>query len=267
MMILPKTDLDFDKLAQEVADRFFTGDLPLTAGVAKTATRLQLNPEQTRRLVEKTNTFATVRMLKTAQDRKAEFELANTDKVLEQTHFKEVGTGEKTASLKGDIPIQLPNRRTNPKLNKVALPSLQKTAGEKPENPLLGIFKAEKTLSETKQKKLAAELKVQDRLDFLISEFSKYRGPDFPKFASEAATLYGEQAESVLTKIAEYLGEDDSFEKVAYVVNDQNPLLEKLADALDGLQQIVSLGAEIEEARETLEKNWSTAKNGAHKDR
>jgi len=267
MNILPKTDLDFDQLAGKVTESFFSGESSLTDGVIKVAQDLELNPEQTRRLVEKTNTIATVRMLKTAQDRKAEFALAGVDEVLNKTHSdKEDLEISKEASEQAG-PAFFPNRRKDRRFEQVSFPRLEKVASEAPENPLPAIFRLERDLAALKQEKLASELKAQDGLDFLISEFSKYKSPDFSKFAGEAVTLFGETAELVLPKMAEYLNEKPDLEKVAYVVDDSTVLLQKFAGVVNDIHRIAELGSEIGETQQKLENSWRAAKDGPYKNR
>ena len=104
MLILPATDVNFQALAENIAADFFAKGTPLCAGIVKTAKEHSFTPEEVRRLVEKTNTAASIHLLKTAEDKKSSFTLAQPELVLRQTHPAAEQT-EKTAAYHG-LPIK-----------------------------------------------------------------------------------------------------------------------------------------------------------------
>ena len=260
MEILPRTDLNFDKLADDVSGGFYEDGTPLNEGVIKVAKDLQLNPEQTRRLVERTNTLATVKLVKTAKDKKAEIKLADFEEVRQVTHPSRPKETVKTASDQGDVPRSFPNLRAAERFRGIQFPTLEKKASAPAENHLSTIFQEEKRIQELTRQKLATELQVQDSLDYIISEFSKWQTPDFQKFACEAITLHGEIAAPALTKIAEYIGEPADFEKVAYAIDDSQILLEKVGNIVSGLNSVITTNHSLLEARNNLDTTWKKAK-------
>lgn len=273
MEILPKTNLDFDGLADSVAGRFFEDGTELNQGVIDVAEKLDLNPEEVRRLVEKTNTIATVKMLRSTRDKKSELNLADFDEVKKSTHpdgvdeDEDVADEEKTASERR-VFDSLPDTRNTDRYNdifanyfdKYIVTSEKTASSEKPRNYLTEIFNYEKSIQELSRKKTASELKIQDDLDFIISEFSRWNSPDFNKFANEAVTLHGNIATAPLTKIAEYLGEDNEFEEVSYVVDDGDRILEKIGSVIEGLTSIIEDNKQIEAAKKSLDDTWELAK-------
>ena len=260
-MILPQSTIQFDKLAEEAASALFSKGTALNQSVVKIAQREQLNPEEVKRLVEKTNLHATLTMLKAATDKRAEIFLADPETVLGLTHYsKDAPAQEKTASEFFSIPdLRLKARVENVKLH----PGITKSAS----NITRGLSPREsfiltKKVEELSQKKMAAEIKVKDSLDFIISEFSKMRAPDFSKFAEEVYTIYGEPSIPVLQKIAGITRDklDPSLTKLSSVVDDSTTLLKKYADINTGLVNIVILDSELTQTKQDLTRFWNNAK-------
>jgi hypothetical protein len=261
-MILPKSNIDFDQLANTVANQFLVDGVALTDGVIKTATDLQLNPEQIKRLVERSNVFATVGFIKAASDKKAEFALADTEKVLFATHADDTASIKKEACNVSDIPVSLPDcrdRAYDDGILKEAY-TLETKETPKKENRLSMIFNLEKHATELLNIKMATELQIQDNIDFIISEFSKWKAPDFSKFASESMTVYGSKAAPILKKIAAYIDEDVDLEKVSYVVDDTDTLLVKMGEVIDGLVKVIEVTSDISRAQSELQSTWDDVK-------
>lgn len=260
-MILPQSQVDFEKLAEEASSELFSDGIPLSNSIVKIAQREKLNPEEVKRLVEKTNLFATLTMLKAASDKRSEIFLAEPEAVLKETHFNEFSPVEtvKTASEFFKIPDLRTNRFKDVKLH----PGMDKTASnlEKLKSPRES-FKLTKQIEELSRKKVAEEIKVKDSLDYIISEFSKMRAPDFSKFAEEVFTIYGDPAITVLTKIADITKDTmpDQMEKLSSVIDDSTYLLKKYADINSGLVNIVILDSEITQTKQSLKKFWSDVK-------
>lgn len=261
-MILPQTKVPFDQLASEASQALFTDGTPLNDSVVKIAQRESLNPEETKRLVEKTNTLATLTMLKAAADKKAEIFLAEADTVLDKTHFAKPEV-EKTASASTSF-FNIPDLRTLDRIKDVKLhPGIDKTAAAIPKKlTAKTAFTASQKIQELTQKKFAEEIKVKDSIDFIISEFSKMRAPDFGKFAEEVYTIYGEPSLGVLSKIAEITRDKmpDEMEKVASIIDDSTMLHKKYAQINQGIVNIIMLDNDLTSAKKEYLDFWNSVK-------
>ena len=272
-IVLPSTTKDFALLAEEVADKLFKSGTPLTDGVSEVAMREGLNPTEVKRLTEKTNVLATVRMLRSSTDKKATIDLADYSEVMEKTHpvaetssddedeDNDMPDGqEKTAALRE-------TRKRNAFADLQTIFNLHghaKTASEyKKPTQHVAIFKIKKDLEELKQQKMAMEIKVKDGLDFLASEFSKYNGPDFGKFASEAIAVNGKKCLPVIDSLAAYTRcKYDNTKVASYIVNDTTSLHVKLASVCKSIVDIIAYENRVKALEETLAKTWEAAKKG-----
>lgn len=264
MTFFPTNTPDFDRLADKVSEDFLTSGIPLNEGIKVAAADSQLNPEQIKRLVEKTNTMATVKVLKSSMDKKAEFGLADSELILAGTHGSFVSPTDamKTASAHGDIPTTLPNCRATGYPELLFKTAMQDTPAVRTRRgkDMVTIFQLEKKATELMTTKMAHELRVQDHIDFIISEFSAWGAPSFSKFANEAVTVHGDIVAPVLTKIAEYLTEPTEFCKVAYVVDDSGKLIKRAGEIISGLQDIIRTGQELTQTKALLADAWVSAK-------
>lgn len=284
MLIMPTTTTDFQALADGIVDDFFRNDVALTDGIAKVAVDREFTPEEVTRLTEKTNTAASLYFLKTAEDKKGSFKLAELEDVLRRTHADdEPGNGdtpagqEKTAeSGRNEVSFAvytgLP-RREAPRFDFAACfhSGREKTAsaGEtKPGVSMADIFSLEKCLAESRQEKMAMELTVQDGIDFLASEFHVWNGPDFGKFAADSLAAYGDVAMPVLEGLAAYLHiPGDEIQKTAAdthqdYVDDTTLHMKVMEGICDGMSRIVKLSGEIRHLEQSLRDRWKEAKEG-----
>lgn len=284
MLIMPTTTTDFQALADGIVDDFFRNDVALTDGIAKVAVEREFTPEEVTRLTEKTNTAASLYFLKTAEDKKGSFKLAELEDVLRRTHAgDEPGNGdmpagqEKTAESGSNeasfaVYTGLP-RREAPRFDFAACfhSGREKTAsaGEtKPGVSMADIFSLEKCLAESRQEKMAMELTVQDGIDFLASEFHVWNGPDFGKFAADSLAAYGDVAMPVLEGLAAYLHiPGDEIQKTAAdthrdYVDDTTPHMKVMEGICDGMSRIVKLSGEIRHLEQSLRDRWKEAKEG-----
>lgn len=253
-MFCAPTEKNFDDLAGRAASAFMGGEGTLTDNVVKLAREHALNPEECRRLTEKANTAATVKMLNVSLDKRAEIELADIDSVLGRTHGAPSGP-VKTAAV-GEV--TLPHTRRSRTLD-VEFQAVEKTAAvERSESVLQKIFTTRQDLARMRQEKLAAELEANDNMDFLLSEFSKLYGPDFPKFASEAYTLYGEPATGALQAIGGYVREAVPLNKVASAIDDTTEVHRRFASFMGALSKIASVGESIKRADQELGRLWQS---------
>lgn len=264
MLIMPSSDINFQALADTVVRDFFAAGTPLSDGVVKVALEQSLTPEEIKRLVEKTNTAASLHLLKTAEDKKGIFTLAHTGDILQRTHpALDDASGEKTASVYKGLPI----RR---KASEQAV--LEKTARTcEPETfrpDISTVFTLRKALDERKLEKAALELKVQDRIDYLASDFNTWRGPDFSKFAAECSEVFGSVCFPVVQGLARYLrvdagGLEKTGEALEGVIDDTTPHMEAMREICSGIRQSVKLAREIEELEGASDYFLCQLKQGA----
>ena len=266
MTFFPTNTPDFDKLADDISNDFLESGIPLNEGIKGVAIRSQLNPEQIRRLVEKTNTLATVKVIKSAMDKRAEFTLADSAIILADTHgsLEDTEGTAKTAEDTDGIPMSLPDCRKKEYSDSFLKLAASYTSGEqsrpKHDKNIVEIFRLENEATGILNAKIACELQVQDNIDFIISEFSVWNAPDFSKFANEAITVYGDSLAPVLAKIAEYISEPVNFCKVAYVVDDSDLLIKKAGDILSGLRQLIYIDKKLTATKVALDNTWTSTK-------
>ncbi len=96
------TSVPFQELADKIARAFIEDGVDLEDGVVREAKARDLTPEEIKRLVEKSNTAASVLYLRSSGDKKGTFTLASVSGVLGKTHpdeeDEEEEGEEKTAS-------------------------------------------------------------------------------------------------------------------------------------------------------------------------
>jgi len=263
-MILPSNTKDFDTLAELAVQKAFSGT-NIEDAIVAVADKYQLNPLELQRLMEKTNTLMSLKILQSGTDKNVEFDLAEYSSTLAKfmaTENKEApketavekDTKVKTASLRG-----LPYTRNKQKLSKAVLPVLTKQASDKKPDIVKTIFSLQKRAEELKTEKMAFELKVSNGIEDIISRYNILNGPDFYKFANEAYTIFGEKSSGVLKVIGEAIGEDQEAVKVAYVVDETHRDLEKMAEVLDTLISLVKTSQELTATEKLLSKTWKEA--------
>lgn len=240
-VVLPGTSRNFNSLAEEAASLFLEKEVPLTDAVATIAIREKLNPLEVKRLTEKANVVATVRMLHISQDKKVTFDLAKYSDVLNKTHS--------TDDIPEDKPVvKVAEKKRQKKVlefsdifpcsqKKTTHGGTQKTAAE-----MAGLFKRKREKEKLLQEKIACEMQIKDGIDYLASEFMKLNGPDFSKFASEAITLYGIKCKPILDSLANYLQAVYDHEKTAnYVINNLTPIHNKFASVYTNVLRLVAI--------------------------
>lgn len=255
-LLLEPTKVDFQSLANKIANDFYSGGTPLTEGVVKVAQENNFNPEEVKRLVEKTNTAAVLNMLKTAEDKKGTIPVVHYEEVLTRTHPEET-TPEPVVKIAFELP------ETRKKRKKQGIDVFEKNASYTPKSysrktRMPEVFKKKQEIEKLSQEKIAAELNAQDGLDYLVSEFYKYKAPSFTKFAAEACSITGDKAITVLDKIANYLSESDDYKNYFpdYVIDDRNPLLQKFASVMEDIEKIAYLDIKRQQAKEELNTLW-----------
>jgi hypothetical protein len=288
-MFLEQTQRNFDGLAEEAASNFFSKGTNLSDSIVTIAKREKLNPMEIQRLVEKSNTAATLKLLRISTDKKAEFEVAvyedvikkiypekktespvskgnseyeksspNSKKEVEKVASEKLSTTKSYSEIYG---TSLPNTRK--KLDKTAnanIPTvpLTKIAEKKEPSMATKIFKLSKDIEETVQRKVACELKIQDNAERIISDFSMYNAPSFSKFANEVYTSLGNAAIPLLKGIADSLKEDTNFQKIASgYVDDTSKAFKMFKEAQESLVELVSLQKDITHKKQELSDYYS----------
>lgn len=255
-MFLPKTTIDFDKIASMAAAEFFTNKTPLTDTVAKLAAANNLNPSECRRLTEKANTQAVLRLLQSSKDKKSEIELANPEAVLIRTHNTETTPAQvKTAS------FSFPETRRKPlQASFGVFEKMASTLAQEPVKKQIPLATQRMLLANEKGRlsveKLKQETKAKDGLDFLISEFSKYRGPNFSSFAREAKALHGAKVVPVLKAMSSALGEKLSLDKVAGVIDDTTQLHSVCTSVIGSLVKLAEVEQQLGTVSRCLESKY-----------
>lgn len=254
-LILESTSKNFQSLADRITDEFYENNRDLLGKVIEVAQSEELNPEEIRRLVEKTNTYAVVKLLKNSKDKKATLPLVDHKAVLDATHpeerEEEAGSQVKTA-------FEIPETRKDRRLEKVAFPTLEEQKEERVKI-LPQIFSTEKELNKIASDKTRLENAIQDNVDYIVSEFYKWNSPDFSKFASEAYTLKGDASKPVLAKMAEYLSVDVDYDTLPYV-DDSKDILVKFAQIIDGIEKLSTLEVKKQDCQDKLNELWEQAK-------
>lgn len=260
-LLLETTKIDFPNLANKIITDYFSKSRSLQEGVIDVAKAKKLNPEEIKRLVEKTNTLAVVKMLQVSEDKKGTIPVVNYESVLEITHPEKVEEDRDVDSVvKIASEFRIPNTREKNRLfTKVAFPTLEKTASQK-KKVLPEIFKLETEVQKVTQEKVACECAAQDGIDYIVSEFYKWKAPSFSKFASEAHAIVGEKCKFLLDKMAEYLSTKVEYDDPSYV-DDRDPLLQKFAGVIQNLEKIATLEAKKKDLKEQLNTLWAEAKH------
>lgn len=258
-MLLDATSRNFDQLAESIATEFISNPSDsINSLIAAAANKDKLNPIEIQRLVEKTNTLVALKMLQISKDKNIEFVLSDYDDVMSMVYDQKEDepVKEASSSTSGTIPASLPNTRM---VSRVSDIELHKVAEEiKPEKDLRvrTAFITKKGHEELLREKVATELFLQDTADWLVAEFSKMRGPDFPKFASEVLAVTGNTAKPLLAGLAVALKEDTEFEKIGGLIDNTTLIHEKFSAAQNSLLRLVELNQKLAESQEQVTKAW-----------
>ena len=272
-----KSRINFDKISEEVTSKFFNEAVPLTDGVMDVAEREQMNPEEIKRTIEKSNTLAVLKLLKTNKDKKAEIDLADYDAVIAKTHgsddmpknessSKSQSDGQKIATKTASHSIPHMRNKNHDGIdlfNAFGLDraSLAKHASDESQKTLKDIFALKKEINELKHEKFAYEMAVYDNIDYLVSEFSNLNGPDFHKYANESYTMFGNSIKPILNTVANNVKENEpELVKVAYVVDDRTDLHTKTATIYDSLNSIIEVDQKLVQKQNDLETTWQSQK-------
>lgn len=279
MLIMQGNDKDFKGMATIVVNKHLSTGSPLEDCIVSMAVKKELTPEEVKRLVEKSNTQLSLEHLRT-EDRKEPFKLAKYERVIIRTHPTDDADNdeENQWDKENDALDEAENRHDDADNAKTAslLPvtrrryipkdifgvHMQKRASKQDTLLPRDLFTLKKSLEEQKLAKFAEERAIQDKLDWLASEFSVYKAPDFAKFASDSVALCGDIARPVLAGLANYLGVPARMVKTASVViNDADPKLDAMQEICWRLGNLVKHAELIDDLDNAVSWCWREATN------
>lgn len=279
MLIMPSSDKPFQATADMIASKFFNSEgdnvKTLTEMVADEAKKQELNPEEIKRLVEKTNTSASVMFLSSGGDKKASFDLASYDDVLNITHpfgdfddedeeeddedyFDDDDDDIKTASLKSHSTTKIASLSDACEACDNAFSQgivNYKLASENSKNTALSDwFELNKNIELAKQEKTAEELSATADIDWLLAEHNNKDDANFSKFASECLAVYGDTCLPILNGMVDCLGRQNVKLASLTFVDDTAPAIQKMGSAIGHMQKCITLSKGIHLMKKAAER-------------
>lgn len=262
MLVMQSTNIPFQELADKIARDFLVKGASLEDSIVEEAKKRDLKPEEVKRLVEKSNTAASILYLKNSDDKKGSFNLAKKEDVLKRTHPTEdedlsideiaEDAAEAAAAENTGLPE---NRKVASFMSASEVRTLEKQASHGDEITVRDVFSARDRLDELKQLKFASEMRLQEILHGIINEY-QYKGADeLSKLASDASDMYGTGALVILDTAAEYLKKDISLNKYASdIIDDATKPMRMLKEACDILDALPKMGTAINDLESALTK-------------
>lgn len=263
MLIMQPTNVPFQDLADKIAREFFVKGASLEDSIVEEAKNRALKPEEVKRLVEKSNTAASILYLKSSEDKKGSFTLAKKEDVLKRTHptasekdLIDAETAEDANEAAASERTGLPESRKVASRIETHIAVLKKQAESNDEITVHDIFAARARLDELKQIKAASEMRLQDILHDIIDEYQYKSADALSKLASDAAALYGAGALAVIDTAAEYLKKCISLEKSASnIIDDSTHAMQLLKQASTLLESNKAMAKSITDLDAALMKN------------
>ena len=256
MLVMQSTNIPFQELANKIARDFLVKGASLEDGIVDEAKKRDLKPEEVKRLVEKSNTAASILYLKNSEDKKGSFDLAKKENVLKRTH-PTVAEEEliDTEAAEDAVEAALPETRKTASYKEPEMRTLEKQAANTEELTVHDIFAARDRLAEMKQLKFAAEMKLQDILHGIIDEYQYKDADALSKLASDASDLYGDGVLAVIDTAAEYMKKAVSLEKHASdVIDDTTKSMRMLKKASELINTLPSMEEAIKSLETALSK-------------
>jgi len=205
MRVLSKED--YEKLARQVVTEFVDHAVPLSDSLVKVSNSMGLNPDQIKSLVSIANTLAHLDLFdrKDDGDKVVEFPPASPKDVLNRVY-----NGEKLMDVQQESPEpdvcdmfgDLPDMEESMEAEKEAPVETEEAS---PRDQQITIIKIRKVAEELKQRKLAAALTYEEKLNKLASDFASLYGPDFKAFEKDAIDVHGSDALPILTDLRNLL--------------------------------------------------------------
>ena len=296
-MQMETTNRNFDGLADSVVDKFFAKDSPtLDNIIVSEAKSSELNPNEIKRLVEKSNLMTMLRFLQTSEDKRVEFDMADYDKVLPMVYSGNASLDAKDAKLTlsdsinsldplDSLDSAIPDIRKQASLHTIdgvdvlqAFLAQNITMKKEASQPIPQtkhirvneIFKMEKCAAELRKIKVQKELNLNNIMDKLATDFCTMNGPDFSKFAQEAYYIHGKSSTALLHNLAKVMREEVTFTKQAEQVNqaDEVNVIDNTSDqhlqfneAQEELMSYIKVATQLEKMQEHITAKWDVVKD------
>lgn len=225
---------DYEKLGQEVANKYLRTATPIEQSVVEKAAELSLNPDQIRNLVQAANTLAHLGLMdqKTDGDRVVDFTPADPEVILRKIYIIATpadacparSDGDRLCDFFSDLPSEPLSGATETTTNtptttpnETPVPNPEAEGGRRVQM----ILRIRKVAEEIDSQRLQAAVQYREELDKLAGEFARLYGPDFLEFEKDAYALYGDRAAGPMQDIRACLRL--SMEKTAEVRAAVNP--------------------------------------------
>ena len=271
MLVMQTTHIPFQDLAGKIAKDFLEKGASLEDGIVAVAKQRSLKPEEVKRLVEKSNTAASILYLKNSEDKKGSFALAKKDEVLRRTHpAAETGDAADEDAREAAVAERtgLPESRKVASFKAEAEPrSIEKQAAHKDALTVHDVLAAHARVDELRQLKVAAAMGLEDILHDIIREYQYKDASELSKLASEAAALYGDGAMALLKTAADYLRMPLTLEKDACIIDDSTKPMRMLKQAEDLLASMPKIAQALSSLEQALTVFSSKGTSDDHKDR
>ena len=269
MLVMQPTNIPFQEMADQIARDFLTKGASLEDSIVDAAKKRDLKPEEVKRLVEKSNTAASILYLKNSEDKKGSFDLAKKEDVLKRTHPEvdedALELEDNEDNLKDDTEdaeeaaeaerTGLPENRKVASFREPEQRHLKKEAARHDDITVHDIFAARDRLEELKQIKIAAEMKIQDILHGIINDYQYKSDEELSKLAADASDMYGNGAKALLETAAAYMKKDISMDKFASdVIDDCTKPMQMLKEASALLNALPKMDEAIVELRFVLNR-------------
>ena len=256
MLVMQSTNIPFQELASKIAKEFIVKGASLEDSIVDEAKKRDLKPEEVKRLVEKSNTAASILYLKNYEDKKGSFDLAKKENVLKRTHPTEAEEELTDADdVEDAIESELPETRKTASYKEPEIHTLEKQASKSEELTVHDIFAARDRLAEIKQLKFATEMKLQDILHGIIAEYQYKSAAELSKLAADASALYGSGVLAVIDTAAEYMKKPIVFSKFASdIIDDTTGPMRLLKEASVVLEMLPKMADSISKLEDALLK-------------
>lgn len=100
------TKYDYEKLAEDISDNFVEKDIPLNKSIKIVSVKLDLNPEQIKRLSESSNIKAYNKVYDNTEDKDFKFELADSKKIIDEVYSDSENDDSTEVEIKDLPPVQ-----------------------------------------------------------------------------------------------------------------------------------------------------------------
>lgn len=209
-------DRQYQSMAKAIICDFVDNKCALDKGVVKVAQELNLNANETRRLVEATNVHAHLELFeKMAEHKYVEFDVVDPDHVIDCL-FASPSTVDQNSPLTkhaAALFTELPDERWNKVRDRVqkvaseAVPVVEEPVREKvaTRHVLSAVDKVQKAGDELQTRLRIAYSEYNDKVAALREQFRYTDAIEFDEFARDAYGLLGKQAEHTLEKLREMM--------------------------------------------------------------